>query len=139
MLALSLGGIVVCKKRAQVISLHICVKTQYEETACVIQETVQIRHLDLELPEIQNCEQQTSVVYGPPGLLCSSQVSKQTESTKSASYFLLQKRQPPTTTSCPLSITSTVLRTGDTVMLLTCAAYHLLGQQAGEQHRPKLF
>lgn len=33
-----------------------------------------------------------------------AQVSEQTESTKSASYFLLHKHQAQTATSCPLSI-----------------------------------
>lgn len=70
----------------------------------MIQETVQIRHLDLELPEIQNCEQQTSVVYGPLVGGVPAQVSEQTENTKSASYFLLHKHQAPTATSGPLSI-----------------------------------
>lgn len=49
-----------------------------------------------------------------------AQVSEQTESIKSASYFLLHQAQ--TATSCPLSIN------WGRRMILTYAAYHPLGQ-----------
>lgn len=51
-----------------------------------------------------------------------AQVSEQTESTKSASYFLLHKHQAQTATRCPLSIN------WGRRMILTYAAYHPLGQ-----------
>lgn len=101
MLGLSLGGIVGCKKEHGS-SYFIFKRGHNEETASVIQETVQIGHLDLELPRFRTVSNKLLLFMGHLVGRVPAQVSEQTESSKSASYFLLLQAQ--TATSCPLSI-----------------------------------
>lgn len=115
---------------------HSCEWRHNRETASETPETVQTWHLDLGLSMIQNCEQQTSVVYGPPGLQYS--ITGVWTDWEYQICFLLPVTETSTQDShCQFSIhlshASTVLRNGDTTTVPTCTAYQLPGQQTAIQ------